>query len=139
MAGVKHTTAMGKAFDMDQLRLKNEDTIAVGNMNVNARGDKLGAGGKLIKTRNELIRSYNNMVGAPVADHANPGIDPTDVSPEPVLVTPIADTTPPVVEQGDQSTYVKPRGSFADAVASQTDVTQELITPPAGLGGIRRI
>lgn len=48
-------TASGKFIDMDKLRLKNEDVIAVGNMRTNARGDELGPGGKIIKTRNEKM------------------------------------------------------------------------------------
>lgn len=50
-----YKTANGKLVDMDGLRLKNESTIAVGNMHVNARGDVLGPGGKVVKTRNERM------------------------------------------------------------------------------------
>ena len=34
----------GKMVDIDKLRAANESTRAVGNMNVNARGDVLGPG-----------------------------------------------------------------------------------------------
>lgn len=51
-------SVLGKTVNMDALRLQNENTIAVGNMNVNARGDLLGHGGKVIKTRNELMQEY---------------------------------------------------------------------------------
>jgi hypothetical protein len=51
----KYKSANGKLVDIDGLRLANEDTIAVGNMRVNARGDELGAGGKVVKTRNEKM------------------------------------------------------------------------------------
>jgi hypothetical protein len=44
--------------DMDTLALKNETVIAVGNMNVNARGDKIGKGGNIIKTREELMSDH---------------------------------------------------------------------------------
>ena len=50
-----YKTANGKLIDMDGLRLKNEETIALGNMRTNARGDELGPGGKVIKTRNERM------------------------------------------------------------------------------------
>jgi hypothetical protein len=36
-----YRTAQGKMIDLDGLILTNEQTIAVGNMNVNARGDEL--------------------------------------------------------------------------------------------------
>jgi hypothetical protein len=38
----------GKAVDMNRLLNQNEMTIAVGNMKINARGDALGPGGKVI-------------------------------------------------------------------------------------------
>ena len=52
----KYRTANGKSVDMDALRLKNEQTIALGNMRVNAAGDELGPGGKVIKTRAQRAR-----------------------------------------------------------------------------------
>ena len=57
-----YRSALGKAIDMDNLRLSNEDTIAIGNMKVNARGDELGPGGKIIKKREEVLREANNTV-----------------------------------------------------------------------------
>jgi hypothetical protein len=35
---------------------QNELTMAVGNVKVNARGDELGAGGKIVRKREELLR-----------------------------------------------------------------------------------
>ena len=51
----KYRSANGKLIDIDGLRLANEDAIAVGNMRVNARGDELGPGGKVVKTRNDRM------------------------------------------------------------------------------------
>ena len=48
----------GKPIDMDLLRQRNELTPAVGNVRVNARGDELGPGGKIIKKREEVLRDY---------------------------------------------------------------------------------
>ena len=39
---VQRRTNQGQMIDMDALALKNEKEIALGNMKVNARGDKLG-------------------------------------------------------------------------------------------------
>ena len=49
-----YQTFQGKQIDMDTLRQRNELTPAVGNAGVNARGDKLGPGGKIIKKREDL-------------------------------------------------------------------------------------
>lgn len=51
-------TASGKTIDMDAMRLKNEDVIAVGNMKVNARGDELGRGGVVQTSRNDRMKDY---------------------------------------------------------------------------------
>ena len=48
----------GKEIDMEKLIQKNELTPAVGNAKMNARGDKLGPGGKIIKTREEVVAEY---------------------------------------------------------------------------------
>jgi len=48
----------GKMVDMDQLEQRNELTPAVGNARVNARGDELGPGGKVVRKREDLMREY---------------------------------------------------------------------------------
>lgn len=53
-----YRTMQGKIIDMDKLMQKNELTPAVGNAKMNARGDKLGPGGKIIKTREEVVAEY---------------------------------------------------------------------------------
>ena len=54
----QYRTMQGKPIDMDLLRSRNELTPAVGNVRVNARGDELGPGGKIIKKREEVLRDY---------------------------------------------------------------------------------
>ena len=49
-----YRTMQGKEIDMGKLIQQNEMSVAVGNMKVNARGDLLGQGGKIVKTREEL-------------------------------------------------------------------------------------
>lgn len=51
-----YKTAQGKNLNMEKLRLLNELTPAIGNMNVNARGDLISTNGKIIKTRNEVMK-----------------------------------------------------------------------------------
>ena len=50
----------GKIVDMDLLQKKNELTPAIGNARVNARGDVLGAGGKIVKTRDQVVKEFYN-------------------------------------------------------------------------------
>jgi hypothetical protein len=56
-----YRTARGKEIDLNKLVAKNELTLAVGNMKVNARGDKIGPGGQIIK-REQLTA---NKTGVP--------------------------------------------------------------------------
>jgi len=140
-----HRSARGEAVDMDMVRLANESTIAIGNMRTNARGDQLGAGGKIIKTRAQVMTEYHKLnTDVP---HDLP-IGPADAEtlaveqPEMTnLVTPIAEEVP-VTESSVIPQYVKPRGSFAESVAEQTEVTQELLEPASSRNandGITRI
>lgn len=58
MAKRLHRTARGGSIDMDALRLANEKVIAVGNMKVNARGDELGPGGKIVKGKSKVMKDH---------------------------------------------------------------------------------
>ena len=49
-----YRTARGKDIDLNKLVAKNELTLAVGNMGVNARGDKIGPGGKIVAKQEQL-------------------------------------------------------------------------------------
>lgn len=48
-----YRSMQGKEIDMQKLAMINEMTPAVGNMKVNARGDELGPGGKILRKREE--------------------------------------------------------------------------------------
>lgn len=63
-----YKTMQGKTVDMDLLRQRHELTPAVGNAKVNARGDQLGPGGKIVKKREEIVDEYYNKNNKPVPD-----------------------------------------------------------------------
>lgn len=52
-----YRSAKGVPVNMEELRTNNEDRIASGNMNVNARGDRLGKGGEVVQTVADLART----------------------------------------------------------------------------------
>ncbi len=56
--GKTYTSMRGKEVDMEKLSLKNETTPAVGNIRVNARGDELGPGGKIVRTREQILQDF---------------------------------------------------------------------------------
>ena len=53
-----YRTARGKQVDLDLLISRNELTPAVGNHRVNARGDELGQGGKIVRKREDVLKDY---------------------------------------------------------------------------------
>jgi len=53
-----YRSMQGKQIDIDLLRQRNELTPAVGNARVNARGDLLGPGGKILRKREEVLADY---------------------------------------------------------------------------------
>lgn len=62
MSGKIYKTAMGKTVDLGALMLQNENVRAVGNMNVNARGDLIDSDGNIIDPKNQQIqRQYSRM------------------------------------------------------------------------------
>ena len=67
-----YRTAQGKLVDLGALEVQNQHVRAVGNMNVNARGDKLDADGNVISTRAQQINRTLNK-----ATNAMPGPIPT--------------------------------------------------------------
>ena len=54
----KHITSKGVVIDMESVIAAQGDTVAIGNMRVNAKGDLLGPGGKVIKTADERAREH---------------------------------------------------------------------------------
>lgn len=56
-----YRSANGKQIDLDALVSRNELTPAVSNVRVNARGDELGPGGKIVRKREDILRDYYNQ------------------------------------------------------------------------------
>jgi hypothetical protein len=64
----KYTTAMGQSIDMEALSLRNEKVRAVGNMNVNARGDTIDSNNQVINDVTKRVNTlYNNSIKNPSA------------------------------------------------------------------------
>ena len=83
MVGKKvYRSSQGKSIDLGALLLQNETVRAVGNMGVNARGDRINIQNKVIDTKNKISqRAYNKQIG------------PQDVKPQ-THASPIEDVVP---------------------------------------------
>jgi len=64
-----YRSARGTKIDMGDLMLRNEDVRAVGNMGVNAKGDKIDNKGTVTKTRNQQVnKTYRKQIANQVTD-----------------------------------------------------------------------
>jgi hypothetical protein len=54
--------------DIEKLRSANESVQAVGNMNVNARGDVIGPGGAIVTPKETVIKKYYEQPKGMVSD-----------------------------------------------------------------------
>ena len=63
-----YRTMQGRMVDIEKLRAANESVRAVGNMNVNARGDLLGPGGQIATTKANVIAKYYEQPKGKVDD-----------------------------------------------------------------------
>ena len=63
-----YRSVQGRMIDIEKLRAANESVQAVGNMNVNARGDVLGAGGKIVTKKEQVIKKYYEQPKGMVSD-----------------------------------------------------------------------
>jgi hypothetical protein len=142
MTSKVYRTAQGKSVDLGTIMLQNEHVRAVGNMNVNARGDKLDQNNRVIETKPRQIQRQNaratNVSDAPVHTSSNKAKkakraqaeqqSSTDDQP---LETLPQEETPHVVAQPPAQDVVAtaskiPEGGLAAAIARQREVKQEL-------------
>ncbi len=140
MVGKVYKTAKGKLIDIGSLLLSNENTRAVGNMGVNARGDQIDSKNQPISTRNEQVQKhYAKMHTGAVEDHpvyksaahasasADLNVDEELVeSPEPIeeneeVSVPLVESPKPIEELG---------GGLASAIAKAKQLKQQVEKTP---------
>lgn len=134
-----YRTAQGKSIDLGTIMLQNSHVRAVGNMNVNARGDKLDQNNRVVETKAQQIKRQNALTTNVTADPVNTSIhsarknkkiknseEQSEISapamviePEPTIVT-----APPVQNLAEPGKI--PPGGLAAAIARQREVKQEL-------------
>jgi hypothetical protein len=139
MTSKVYKSAQGKSVDLGTIILQNEHVRAVGNMHVNARGDRLDNENRVIETKPRQIQRQNarttNVSDIPVQSSTmrvrkekasmvdaeqTVTLDPPDM-PSP---TPVALQHPPV--QNEAVSGKIPTGGLAAAIARNREVKQEL-------------
>lgn len=155
-----YKSAMGKTVDLGALILENENTRAVGNMGVNARGDVLDSANRVIDAKNKQVtRQYKrqtNTANIPLTTSKMSAKKP-DTEPTPFKTPRPLDEpgTPEAVEENIQpdeiiaspepveESVAIPRGGLAAAIAKAKEVKQELEKTPRQLAqeraGVKKI
>lgn len=151
--GKTYRTSSGKQVDFGALLLANETAPALGNMNVNARGDEIAPDGSITKSREQIMREYNEMNTMVPQDGAIP--EGTNVAQaddddwqdwEPAVKQEESAPAKTVAQQVEETTPVEtktPTGGLAAAVAAAKKVEQT-VQPAKGTEeqeaeGVRRI
>ena len=146
-----YRTASGLTLNIDTLILSNEETISVGNMNINARGDELGPGGIVVNNRNASMDAYYKLNTEMPTDSAesnaihnqkqNTAMRTSDfkdqLTTEELAFEDEVAAELPVAPQPQKKAQL--RGNLAGAVAKQVVVDQPEITPPGQKKGPQRI
>lgn len=91
-----HYTYKGRPIDMGTMLMVNEHSVALGNANMNARGDILGKGGKVVTSKESIELEYQQ--NQPVVETDE------DLAVDLFAFSPMADSVPaPVMETFDPS------------------------------------
>ena len=113
-----YRTMQGRMVDIEKLRAANESVQAVGNMNVNARGDVLGAGGQVVTPKEQIIKKYYEQPKGMVSDTPSKGEPMPAPKAEPVKtvqkMTPVSAKPAPkkTVASQPKKVEVKPVETF---------------------------
>ena len=137
MTSRTYRTAQGKTVDLGQLILQNENVRAVGNMNVNARGDRLDSSNRVIDSKNQQVqRQHQRQIATNVSDQtvhtSNVHARRAKKDSQEIKNTAIVDTAPvdpvPTDIATVDTTPVDPAptgGGLAAAIARSRTVVQE--------------
>jgi hypothetical protein len=139
-----YRTMQGKAVNMEAMRVQHENTIAVGNMKTNARGDELGPGGVVVRTRDQVMKEYydSNAVYTKErvdASSHNERMIRSGQEPAPIVEDMPDDILAQDAMMDEIASGPALRGPLADAVAKSAKVEQKLLTPKKSGNGPSRI
>ena len=111
-----YRTMQGRMVDIEKLRAANETVQAVGNMNVNARGDVLGPSGQIVTKKETVIKKYYEQPRGMVDD------TPARAKPAPAPRTPTqktVQTMTPVTKSEINKTESKPEPVVAPKIEAE--------------------
>ena len=124
MSNKIYKSAMGKPVDLGALLLQNENIRAVGNMNVNARGDIVDSSNRVVERKNRQVqrhyRKQTNVTNEPVVTSARSAKLPTNnVEVDLSEFADLPEDNDVVIDKNSTTPEVDdvPRGGLAAAIA----------------------
>jgi len=111
-----YKTAQGQSIDLGAIILKNEHVRAVGNMNVNARGDRLDGAGQVVDQKNKQVSRQHERTTRPEV--------PVPVSTQPLQSKKQTQPNPEVVVQPPSATN-SPQDGLAAAISRSKNIADE--------------
>ena len=162
-----YRTAQGRTVDLGALQLQNETVRAVGNMGVNARGDRLDSQNRVIDSKEKQTkRHYQKQVQTNVTDEPaatsrrrasqsytqpNTAAKPAAAEPEEIEGLPqahdMAQPEPVIETVAEPQPVAEPvaglQGGLAAAIARAREIKQEPLKTPRQLAqekaGVKKI
>jgi hypothetical protein len=134
-----YRTAQGKTVDLGSLILQNETVRAVGNMGVNARGDRVDGQNRSIDSRNQRVGRQYARQTTNVSDQRKIKARQDEMRADEVVADTVIQDQPatatvaePVVESPASSTSPSaiPEGGLAAAIAKARSIKQEPLKSP---------
>lgn len=138
-----HRSALGRPVDMGQIAAKNEHVRAVGNMNVNARGDTIDTHGRVIvpvtkKVGDAYQRTVANRAANLIRQKNGSGpVEPKetirdDIDVVEALATaPVVDPLTPVEELLPEELEFEDEDEAAEIEALKAAETEKFVVKPA--------
>lgn len=133
MTNKVYRTAQGKIVDLGAIQLRNENVRAVGNMDVNARGDRVDSQNRAIDSRTQQVSRQYKRQTSNVQNQSTRVSRAPDRQPAPQKSSPVTETLnevsidPSVVEN---LTSEPPTSGLAAAIARARQITQVPLDPP---------
>ena len=128
-----YRSAAGKMIDIESMLLQHEDSIAVGNNPVNARGDEIGPGGEIVRTSNEVVQEYYANNPNAVAKSQPVASISEDMIPDPVpaTVSPAMSVEEQPVPEVSATPKKTPKATEAPAISADPTHTADEETQSA--------
>ena len=120
-----YRTAQGKMVDLGRLQLQNENTRAVGNMGVNARGDRIDSQNRVVDAKPKQVqRQYNRQATETARPTPAKQAAPRKIE----IPPPPEDFQDDFVKPTEQSST--PTSGLAAAIAKAREIKQEPLRSP---------